>query len=61
MKAAVIDPKTIARFTGKTVRTSRLLLGRIKIHLQKEPHHVITIDEFCHFMGVSRDEVERYL
>ncbi len=61
MKAAVIDPKTVARFTGKTVRTSRYLLERIKTQLQKQPHQVVTIDEFCNFMGVNRDEVERYL
>jgi hypothetical protein len=52
-----IYPKDIQRITGKSESYGRLLLKKIKLHLRKEEHQVITIDEFCHYMGLKKQDV----
>jgi hypothetical protein len=44
--------------TGKSERYSRYLIQRIKKHLNKEDHQLVSITEFCSYMGLDRDEVE---
>ena len=53
----VIYPKDVAAITGKNYRSSWILLSRIKSHLQKESHQVVTVQEFCEYMGLKVDEV----
>lgn len=53
----VIYPKDVAAITGKNYRSSWILLSRIKSHLQKESHQVVTIQEFCEYMGLKVDDV----
>ncbi len=45
------------RITGKSERYSREILKKIKTDLNKEKHHLITIQEFCAYMKISIDEV----
>lgn len=59
MKRIAIYPKDIMVITGKSERYSRVLLNRIKNHLNEEKHQIVSIDEFCCFMGIKMDEVER--
>lgn len=59
MKRIAIYPKDIMVITGKSERYSRLLLNRVKKHLNKEKHQIISFDEFCSYMGIKTDEVER--
>lgn len=47
--------------TGKSERYSRYLIQRIKKHLNKEDHQVVSISEFCVFMGLEMDEVHSLL
>ncbi|MFT6923360.1 MAG: hypothetical protein ACJA1C_002373 [Crocinitomicaceae bacterium] len=35
-----------------------LLIQRIKKHLNKDDHQLVSIAEFCSYMGLERDEVE---
>jgi hypothetical protein len=58
MKRVVIYPKDIMIITGKSERYSRYLLQRIKTHLKKEPHQLVSINEFCQYMGLKMDDVE---
>lgn len=58
MKRIVIHPKDIMIITGKSERYSRYLIQRIKKHLGKEEHMVISIEEFCGYMGLDQDRVE---
>ncbi|MFT6923349.1 MAG: hypothetical protein ACJA1C_002362 [Crocinitomicaceae bacterium] len=58
MKRVVIYPKDIMIITGKSERYSRYLIQRIKKHLNKEDHQIVSIKEFCSYMGLDRDEVE---
>jgi predicted transcriptional regulator of viral defense system len=53
----VIYPKDVAAITGKNYRSSWILLSRIKSHLQKESHQVVTVQEFCEYMGINEEVV----
>lgn len=59
MKRVVIYPKDIMIITGKSERYSRYLIQRIKQHLKKEQHQVVSISEFCEYMGLEPNEVEQ--
>lgn len=56
-----IYPKDIQRITGRSERYGRRLLERIKDHLEKERHQFITIDEFCDYSGIKREDIQEYL
>ena len=57
----VIYPKDVAAITGKNYRSSWILLTKIKSHLHKEPHQVVTIQEFCEYMGIGEVAVIKLL
>ena len=61
MKRVVIYPKDIMIITGKSERYSRYLIQRIKKHLNKQDHQVVSISEFCDYMGLDPEEVEPHL
>ena len=61
MKRVVIYPKDIMIITGKSERYSRYLIQRIKKHLGKEDHQVVSIGEFCEYMGLEEDEISSIL
>lgn len=54
---AVIYPKDIMRITGKSERHSRDLLKKIKVHLGKEKHQYVSLQDFCKYMGLKIEEV----
>lgn len=58
MKRVVIYPKDIMIITGKSERYSRYLIQRIKKYLKKEDHQVVSISEFCSYMGLDQELVE---
>jgi hypothetical protein len=58
MKRVVIYPKDIMIITGKSERYSRYLIQRIKKHLNKEDHQLVSISEFCHYIGLDENEIE---
>ena len=60
-KRMCIFPKDVQRITGYTERYGRKLLNKIKKDLNKEPHHFVSINEFCICTGLSKDEVSQYL
>ncbi len=60
-KRMCIYPKDVQRITGFTERFGRKLLSKIKKSLNKEPHHFISVDEFCSYTGLGKDEVLQYL
>jgi hypothetical protein len=54
-----IYPKDVQRITGKTYRQARLYLKKVKDSLNKEPHQLISIEEFCAFSGLQMEHVLR--
>ena len=60
-KRVCIYPKDIAIITGKSERHGRRILERIKLELQKESHQIITINEFCTYMGLDKVEIDKII
>ncbi len=58
-KRICIYPKDVAIITGKTERYGRSLLKRIRERLNKEKHQVVSVSEFCDYMGLNEEEVKR--
>lgn len=57
----IVYPKDIQRITGKSDRYGRHLLARIRNRYQKEPHHFVTLTEFCSFTGLPSEQVAPFL
>jgi hypothetical protein len=47
--------------TGRSDRYGRNLIRKIKDHFKKEQHQVVTIDEFCQYMGLQQEVVASQL
>lgn len=61
MKRLCIYPKDVERITGKSNRTGRMILEKIRKLLQKETHQAVTPKEFSDYMGIPLDEVLKVL
>lgn len=57
----VIFARDIQNITGRSERTSRLLLQKIRHTLGKKPGQYISVVEFCRFTGLSEEEVHGFL
>ncbi|WP_417214383.1 hypothetical protein [Bizionia sp.] len=49
------------RITGRSERYSRQLFKKIKEHLDKKDHQVLTIKEFSEYAGIEEDMVNRFI
>jgi hypothetical protein len=58
---AVIYTKDIQRITGRSERYSRKILNKIKSKKGKLKHQLVSLAEFCEYLGLSVDEVRKYL
>jgi hypothetical protein len=56
-KRICIYPQDVQLITGKSERYGRKLIRTIKDKLQKEKHQLVTIDEFCDYMGLKKSEI----
>jgi hypothetical protein len=56
-----IYAKDIQRITGKSERYGRILIERIKIHLKKEKHQFVSVDEFCIYTGLKLEDVLKHI
>ena len=57
MERICLYPKDIQVITGKSERYARKLFADIKVSLKKEKHQLLTIEEFCTYMGLPKHEV----
>jgi hypothetical protein len=57
----IIYPKDVVCITGRSGRTARKLLQKIKIVLGKSPDEFVTVREFCYFYGIEEDLVREFL
>ena len=57
----VLYPKDIENITGRSGRTARKLLQKIRDALGKSKEEFITIKEFCLFTGIDEDLVKAFL
>lgn len=58
MSRICIYPKDVQMVTGKSERYGRTIIKAIKERLNKEAHQLVTIDEFCDFMGFEISKVQ---
>lgn len=57
----VIFARDIQNITGRSERTSRLLMQKIRKALGKKVGQFISIAEFCQYTGLSEEEVRSFL
>ena len=55
----LIYPKDIQLITGKSYKSSRIMLNKIKQDLNKAPHQIITPRELSQYLGISLEELEK--
>ena len=60
-KRIVIYPKDVALITGRNERYGRKVLQKIKALYKKDSHQCITVQEFCDYMGINAEEVNKTL
>ena len=61
MNRLCIYPKDIQVITGRSDRYGRNLIKKIKDHFKKQQHQVVTVDEFCQYMGLQPETVVKQL
>jgi hypothetical protein len=61
MNRICIYPQDIQQITGKSERQSRNILNDIKVFYKKQKHQVITIEEFCNYMGLEPNKIVVHL
>ena len=61
MNRLCIYPKDIQVITGRSDRYGRNLIKKIKDHFNKQQHQVVTVEEFCQYMGLQPETVVKQL
>ena len=61
MNRLCIYPKDIQVITGRSDRYGRNLIKKIKDHFSKQQHQVVTVDEFCQYLGLQQEVVVKQL
>lgn len=57
MERICIYPKDIMIITGRSERYGRNLIQKIKESTGKQKHQLVTIDEFCAYLGLDKAQV----
>jgi hypothetical protein len=53
----VVYTKDVALITGKSERTARKLLTRVRQYYSKDQRSLVTVEEFCAYTGFDPDRV----
>ena len=61
MVRVCIYPKDVQIVTGKSERWGRDIIKKIKSHLSKKPHQLVSINELCEYTGLSETSVKEKL
>ncbi|MDP2452511.1 MULTISPECIES: hypothetical protein [unclassified Kaistella] len=56
-----IYPKDVQLITGKSERSSRDLILKIKLALNKPEHQFLTVQEFCTYMGIPYESIRELI
>jgi len=60
-KRICIYPQDVQLITGKSERYGRKIIKIIKDKRNKQKHQLVTIDEFCEYMGLEKEEVNLFI
>ncbi|HYG04710.1 MAG TPA: hypothetical protein VD927_19820, partial [Chryseosolibacter sp.] len=55
----VVYTKDIQRVTGRSERYARKIMSAIRRSLGKDKHQLISLTEFCEYIGLRVEEVSR--
>jgi len=61
LQRSCIYPKDVQRITGKSERSGRRLLTKIRQELGKASHQFITVEEFAKYTGLPVSTIRQYL
>lgn len=61
MTGLFIHAKLIQLVTGKSSRAAYRRIEQMKDSLGKKEHQSITIDEYCMYEGIKREELKNFL
>lgn len=61
MQRLCIYPKDIMIITGRSDKFGRNLIKKMKLHFKKHVHQVVSVEEFCNYMGLQEDAVLKQL
>jgi hypothetical protein len=61
LKRVIIYSKDIEVITGRSGRYARKIMARIRRHLGKQRHQLVSLGEFCAYMGLPEEEIVRQL
>jgi len=61
MERICIYPKDVQIVTGKSERWGREIIKKIKSKFNKQDHQLVTIDEFCSYLGLETTTVRELL
>lgn len=61
LKRICIYPKDVQWITGKSERSGRRLLQKIKSELGKKEHQFVTIEEFADYTGIAVEKVQSFI
>jgi hypothetical protein len=57
----VLYPRDIENITGRSDRTARRLLQKIRLALGKSHGEFVTIKEFCSLCGIDEDLIQEFI
>ena len=57
----VIYAKDIEKVTGRSDRYARKVMAAIRKKLGKEKYQLISLTEFCNYIGLPKEEILKYL
>ncbi|HEY8918756.1 MAG TPA: hypothetical protein VIM87_20070 [Chitinophaga sp.] len=57
----VIYTKDIQNIFGKSARSARELMQKLRIMFGKEDWQYISVSEFCEYVGLDEEEVREFL
>ena len=60
-KRICIYPKDVQILTGKSERSARKIIAKLRLIYSKERHQLVTVKEFCDYIGLDEPEVKRLL
>ncbi|MFA9389680.1 MAG: hypothetical protein ACERKD_07725 [Prolixibacteraceae bacterium] len=61
LKRSCIYPKDVQRITGKSERSGRRLIQKIKEEQGKSLNQFVTLEEFAAYTGINIDRVREYI
>ena len=60
-KRICIYPKDVQVLTGKSERSARKIIAKLRLIHSKDKHQFISVKEFCDYAGLEEMEVKKLL